>query len=114
MPAITAEFAWSSTMHDRPTSFSVPGPTSERVSWVEYPRRITVPQTSLVGESSRAWIARFVSVRNRVACVVSIPSPRMARAPPGAVVIVTRLPGLPTAVITSRVANDVPGARQPV
>jgi hypothetical protein len=73
-----------------------------------------VPPTFLLAESSRPPIARFVRVRNRVACVVSIPSSRLARVPPGAVVIVMRPARVPTAVITSREAKEAPAARQPV
>ena len=73
-----------------------------------------MPATFRLAELSRAPIARFVRVRKRVACVVSIPSARMARAPPGAVVIVIRPARVPTAVMTSRVANDAPAGRQPV
>ena len=72
-----------------------------------------MPVTFRLAELSRAPIARFVSVRNRVACVVSIPSARMRADPPGAVLIVIRPVRVPTAVITSRVANVAPEGGNP-
>ena len=115
LPWITAARACSSTTHERPASFKLPGPTREPGSAVEYPRRITVPETSSGTELFAAVSSTFARVRYRVASVVSIPFARTARGPPGPLVIVMRpLAALPLVVIVSRWPKVEPGTRQPV